>query len=413
MPREKSIAERFHDFVERVGGRLHKPNRRFLRDAVFGLLERRSVLLSEIGRALDEPRRLIHTEKRLSQGLSSPRYDDDAVEQDYLEHVAHFLRDERYPTPTIAVDLTDISKPKARKMPYLATVHDGSKDELGPGYSIISLEAVGERGRRLPLLSRLFSTEEPGFKSQNATVLDALAAAYRHVPKEAFWVFDSGFDGYNFFQRFDAMGMNYAVRLKLSNDRFLYSPEGDMKVSELVERLPQPHKYRPKLRRGKLTGGREFLKIGFVRNVRLPIYTAGGRRSREIGDTWYSLVVAQGASKEPLVILTTAKVMTSEDAGRVVEMYLNRWGVEEANRFVKQGFDLENVRALKWTGLKRMVQLVNLAYGFLAILVHGPRKQVERIASSFKAFGSVPEYLYYRLLEGIGRVLRVGMDGGP
>jgi hypothetical protein len=79
----------------------------------------------------------------------------------------------------------------------------------------------------------------------------------------------------------------------------------------------------------------------------------------------------------------------------------------------KQGFDLENVRALTWTGLKRMVQLVTLAYGFLATLVHGPRKQMERIASSFKAFGSVPEYLYYRLLEGIGRVLRVGMDGGP
>lgn len=413
MPREKSIAERFHDFVERVGGRLHKPNRRFLADAVFGLLERRSVLLSEIGRALDEPRRLIHTEKRLSRGLSSPRYDDAAVEQDYLKHVAHFLRDERHPTPTIAVDLTDISKPRAKKMPYLATVHDGSEDELAQGYNIISVEAVGVRGRRLPLVSRLFSTKEPGFKSQNATVFDAIAAAHRHVPKDAFWVFDSGFDGINFFQRFDAMGMNYAVRLKLSIDRFLYSPEGNMKVSELVEQLPRPHRHRPTLKRGKLTGGRAFLKLGFVRNVRVPVYTGGGRRGRQVGDTWYSLVIAQGATQDPLVILTTAKVMTSEDAGRVVDTYLNRWGVEEANRFVKQGFDLENVRALKWTGLKRMVQLVTLAYGFLAILVHGPRKQVEYLASSFKAFGPVPTYLYYRLLEGIGRLLRKAMDGGP
>jgi ATP-dependent protease ClpP protease subunit len=76
--------------------------------------------------------------------------------------------------------------------------------------------------------------------------------------------------------------------------------------------------------------------------------------------------------------------------------------VEEANRFVKQGFDLEDVRALTWTGLKRMVQLVHLAYGFQALLVHGPRKQVERIASTFKAFGPVPEYMYYRLLEASG-----------
>ena len=87
--------------------------------------------------------------------------------------------------------------------------------------------------------------------------------------------------------------------------------------------------------------------------------------------------------------------------------------MEEAHRFAKQGFDLENLRALTWTGLKRMVQLVYLAYGFLAQLVHGPREQTERIAATFKAFGPVPTYLYYRLLEGIGRLLRRTMDGGP
>jgi hypothetical protein len=87
--------------------------------------------------------------------------------------------------------------------------------------------------------------------------------------------------------------------------------------------------------------------------------------------------------------------------------------VEEANRFTKQGFDLEDVRALTWTGLKRMVQLATLAYGFLATLVHGRRKQVEHVAASFKAFGPVPTYLYYRLLESIGRLLRRTMDSGP
>ena len=104
---------------------------------------------------------------------------------------------------------------------------------------------------------------------------------------------------------------------------------------------------------------------------------------------------------------------TADDARRVANIYLDRWGVEEANRFTKQGFDLEDVRALTWTGLKRMVQLVHLAYGFLALLVHGPRKQVERIAPSFKAFEPVPVHLYYRLLEGIGALLRANMDGGP
>ncbi|ATB36271.1 hypothetical protein CYFUS_001685 [Cystobacter fuscus] len=415
MPREKSIPERFDAYVEKVGGRLYRPCRRFLREALFGLVEKRSVLLSQIGRALNEPSRLIHTEKRLSRNLANERYDDVAVEQDYLQLVAPILRDERYPRPVIAVDLTDIAKPRARKMPHLYKVHDGSRDEIVNGYQVVSVEAVGVRGRRLPLLSRLFSQAAPGFKSQNATTIDAVTTVRPHVPKDAFWVFDSGFDGHIFFKRLDELGIRYAVRLKLSNDRFLHSPEGKMKVSELVELLPQPHAHRIKFRRREGMGWRQKeLQLGFVRDVHLPEYTPGGRPAeKKQGETRYSLVVARGLGMKPLVILTTEDVQTKADAGRVVDIYLERWGIEEANRFTKQGFDLEDVRALTWTGLKRMVQLTHLAYGFLALLVHGPRKQVERVASSFKAFGPVPEYMFYRLLEGIGRLLRATMDGGP
>jgi hypothetical protein len=415
VPREKSIPERFDAYVEKVGGRLYKPCRRFLREALFGLLEKKSVLLSQIGRALKEPSDLIHTEKRLSRNLGNKRYDDAAVEEDYLRLVAPILRDERYPRPVIAVDLTDIAKPRARKMPYLYKVHDGSKDEIANGYQIVSLEAVGVRGRRLPLLSRLFSQVAPGFKSQNATTLDAVATVRPHVPDDAFWVFDSGFDGHMFFRRLDEIGIPYAVRLKLSNDRTLRTPDGEMKVSEAVELLPQPHTHRVKFQRREGKGWKKKeLQLGFVRNVHLPQYTPGGRPSKnKDGATRYSLVVARGLGMKPLVILTTEDVQTKEDAGRMVDIYLERWGIEEANRFEKQGFDLEDVRALTWTGLKRMVQLVYLAYGFLALLVHGPRKQVERIAATFKAFGPVPEYMYYRLLEGIGELLRATMDGGP
>ncbi|KFA90971.1 hypothetical protein [Archangium violaceum] len=46
-------------------------------------------------------------------------------------------------------------------------------------------------------------------------------------------------------------------------------------------------------------------------------------------------------------------------------------------------------------------------------VVRGDSKQVERIVASFKAFGPVPVYLYYRLLKGIGELLRVTMDDGP
>ncbi len=413
MPREKSIAERFDAYVEKVGGRLYKPNRGFLREALFGLVEKKSVLLSQIGRALKEPSRLIHTEKRLSRNLGNKRYDDAAVEQDYLKLVAPILRDERFPRPTIAVDLTDIAKSRARKMPHLARVLDGSTKELANGYEVISLEAVGVRGRRLPLLSRLFSKASPEFKSQNATVFDAIATVRKHVPDDAFWAFDSGFDGGIFFRKMEEMGVDFAVRLRLKgNSRTLFAPEGKTNVKGLVESTPRLYFHRPRGTKKK----NWLLQVGWMSNVHLQQeHPSSNKQTGKPGAKPYSLVTVSGGAlgQEPLAILTTLEVKTADDARRVANIYLDRWGIEEANRFTKQGFDLEDVRALTWTGLKRMVQLTHLAYGFLALLVHGPRKQVERIASTFKAFGPVPEYMYYRLLEGIGGLLRDTMDGGP
>ncbi|RKH69066.1 hypothetical protein D7X96_15920 [Corallococcus interemptor] len=414
MPREKSIAERFDAYVEAVGGRLYRPNRRFLRDALFGLLENRSSLLSNIGRALDEPRKLIHTEKRLSRGLSSTRYDDAAVEADYLKLVAPLLRDERYTRPTIAVDLTDITKPRARKMPYLATVHDGSTGELGTGYNIISVEAVGVQGRRIPLMSRLFSSKSPEYKSHSASYMPVVKAVAQQVPKDAFWAFDIGFDSQDRFNDFNALGLRYAIRLKFEGKRTLFTPLGNVNPSELAARCPRPHRHRIRRLQGRKTPI-HHVEVGWVPDVYLQRYRPGGNSMKSPGETRYSVVFAGGGliGQKPLAIITNENVRTAEDANRVVDAYLDRWGIEEANRFVKQGFDLEDVRALTWTGLRRMVQLVYLAYGFLALLVHGPRAQVERLAATFKAFGPLPRYLYYRLLEGIGRVLRPSMDGGP
>jgi hypothetical protein len=413
VPREKSIAERFDAFVETVGGRLYKPNRRFLRDALFGLLEKGSTRLSEIGRALDEPYALIQTEKRLSRGLASPRYNGEAVEEDYLKLVAPLLRDRRHRRPTIAVDITDIAKPRAKKMPYLGQVWDGSEKELAKGYNVVSVEAVGERGRRLPLLSRLFSYHSPEFRSQSATVLDAVEKARQHVPDDAFWAFDSAFDAHDYLERFHEMGLSFAVRLSLAANRKLYTPEGMTDVEHLVASLPRLHIHRT-LRQSRKSSW--LVQVGWIRDVRLPLRTTSGWLStKKLGKVRYSVVVVSGGhiGQKPLAILTTLDVRSSADAARIVDTYLERWGVEEANRFTKQGFDLEDVRALTWTGLKRMAQLVQLAYGFLALLVHGPRKQVERVAATFKAFGPVPTYLYYRLLQGIGRLLKAGMDCGP
>ena len=60
-----------------------------------------------------------------------------------------------------------------------------------------------------------------------------------------------------------------------------------------------------------------------------------------------------------------------------------------------------------------MALLCMLAYGYLAMLVHKWRPAVEKIAAKFKAFGPVPVFLHYRLLEGIAGLLTSVFVRGP
>ena len=94
---------------------------------------------------------------------------------------------------------------------------------------------------------------------------------------------------------------------------------------------------------------------------------------------------------EPIALLTNIRVDSASAARQVAHAYHERWGVEEAHRFVKRAFDLENVRALTWVGLKRVVMLAMLAmlaYGYLATLVHERREDVEMAARSFQVIWS-------------------------
>ena len=68
-----------------------------------------------------------------------------------------FIKDD---TPII-LDLSDIAKPFAKKMDYLATVRDGSTGRLVNGYWLVELYASLSRKNPVPILLESFSHAEP------------------------------------------------------------------------------------------------------------------------------------------------------------------------------------------------------------------------------------------------------------
>jgi hypothetical protein len=85
---------------------------------------------------------------RLEAHLVTDSDFDNKVEAALPQVWLGFVQDD---TPII-LDLSDIAKPLARKMDYLATVRDGSTGELVNGYWLVELYASLSRKNPVPVL---------------------------------------------------------------------------------------------------------------------------------------------------------------------------------------------------------------------------------------------------------------------
>ena len=91
---------------------------------------------------------------------------------------------------------------------------------------------------------------------------------------------------------------------------------------------------------------------------------------------------------------------------RLIKAYMRRWTCEEATRLIVQVFGLENVRALKYRGIKRFALFAQLAFGFLAELsLLGGKSFVETILAVVQFFGGVPRFPFYRIAAGVALIL--------
>ena len=83
------------------------------------------------------------------------------------------------------------------------------------------------------------------------------------------------------------------------------------------------------------------------------------------------------------------------------------WRVEDAIRFVKQSYNLEDIRLLRYRRLKNMVALL-LAVIYFNCAWLGGRLRCEILAGNIthaaKRIYGVAEFFYYAIADGIGRL---------
>ena len=120
------------------------------------------------------------------------------------------------------------------------------------------------------------------------------------------------------------------------------------------------------------------------------------------------LVVVRGLGEKPLMLLTNIEMRRNrKTVWWAVAAYLTRWRIEETIRFIKQSYDLEDIRVMTYRRLRNMVVLVN-AVAFFTASVLGTRMKLEilsthLITASKRLFG-IPDFRYYAIADGIREV---------
>ncbi|HUU19261.1 MAG TPA: transposase [Sedimentisphaerales bacterium] len=300
-------------------------------------------------------------------------------------------------TPII-LDLSDLAKPLAKKMDYLATVRDGSTGELVNGYWLLEMYASLSRKNPVPVLLEPFSHEEPYSPGQNPVVLNAVHKIFELTDNRGVLVVDRGFDRWVMFEDWLDNKYRFVARL-VGNRHLLRVYEGSercepvqwlpIRADQLAEQTPTPHRfYKLIKRRGK--PAIRFTQIGWVK-VRLP-----GR------DEDLTLVVCRLAgSDQPMMLLTNLPVKNLKDAKRVLRLYIRRWECEEGIRFLKSQVNLEKIRTFRWLAIRRLVLLAVLVMIYLGWLVEAEPNICDRLVCLSQPLPDKPDFLLYRLLGGL------------
>jgi len=367
---------------------LKKVGKRFTEEMIYGILSSGSVHITEISRSLEEDITMHKTHDRLCRNLAWDELEE-TIGDGVLKKGASYVNKDTL----IVIDPTEIVKPYAKKMEYLAKVRDGSTKEIVNGYWMIQAVATNVKSKKIvPLISRLYSTISPDFESENKLIEKAVQDIYDTTGYNGTIVFDRGGDRRKLLIPWTSNYLvNYIVRQV--GERHLHY--GRQLISALDIAGKCKMKYRETITRMKdnkiiVTD----IDFGFA-PVKLP----------EFPERRLNLVVVKGFGEKPMMLLTTLDVKQSRKSiWKIVQSYISRWKIEETIRFIKQSYRLEDIRLLTYKKLKNMITFVLAASYFICVHLGLSERLKILAAHAMKAakrlFG-IPDFNYYCIQDGV------------
>jgi len=370
-----------------------KPKQRLIKELLYGIQASKDVKLSNIARALKEQQTLIKTEDRLSRNLDDVDFTE-GINDQIMRLGSSKVSDEM----VIAIDPGDIRKKYGKKMEHIAKIHDGSEKEIGEGYWLFKAVASDtEQKKVIPLYFEAYSQEASDFRSENSQYSKAIDMIFKYIGQRGIHAIDRGGDRDYLYKKYLAKEEVTRFVIRLKKNRDLIHKGKVRNCYELSVCLPMPHETSLII----YEDGKEKRRtVGYnAVAVRLPKYGHG-----------LYLVVVKGFGKDPVMLLTSCKVdlHRKESIWRMVEVYLTRWKCDESYRYIKQCYNLEDIRVRSYVGIRNLVVLL-LAVSYFAAVYLGDNLRlkllVERIFLVSKRFFGVPSFFNYAIADGIYNLL--------
>jgi hypothetical protein len=347
-------------------------------------------MLTEIGRQLESRVSLKKIEERFSRQLIKPEI------WSHVQKSILSLASERVKERSLLIlDLSDLKKKYAEKMEYLATVRDGSEDgELVDGYWTNQVIASDVDSNEItPLYYSLYSQKSPDFESENVEIIKAFTQVGKTVQNRGIWVIDRGGDRDALYESLLHKKNNFIIRLV--GTRHLISQGKPIRSLWLAHACRLP--YEKSIIR--IIDGKEVqfnIRYGFM-PVKLPEFKHP-----------LTMVVVKGFGGQPMMLLTSLQINSiRKDLWFIISAYLKRWSIEETIRFIKQTYDLENIRVLKYVRLQNMVALLLAVFYFVAIILDQTQKltvMAGHILKYAKRVFGIPDFKYYALGDGLSNI---------
>lgn len=373
------------NFCKRIAKGAQKPAQKFIADMVFGLIAAKSCYLTEIARELKEKIALDKTVERLSRNLMNFNGADELMEGYFADVNTSF--DE---STVLVVDDSDIAKPCSSKLEGLCKVKDGSTGEITDGYWYAGVSALTSKHKQpIPVYSRVYSTGETGYISNNAETIKSLEFLSKYFPATYIRALDRGYDAGYVFDYFMPRGENFIVRT-VGNRNCIYKGNIVL-ISELAKQFKDKYSLNFKAKGGKKVD----CKISIV-PVSLPKYP--GKH--------LNLVICKGLCKDPLMLLTNLDSNDNRLSVTITKVYLMRWRIEEYYKFKKQGFGFEKflVRSLK--SIRNLDLLLTVAIGYIGTLSEKINESIEimEVIEASKRLYGLSKFTFYAISDGLAAI---------